>query len=110
MREALSESGLKEPTFDADGYFRTVFYRPGGVGMGTLGAGGSWESTQKGSQKTSQKIISLIAAKPEITIDEMADKLDISPRAVKKHLHNLKGTGLLKRIGPDKGGYWKAVQ
>jgi len=105
MREALAESGLKEPTFDTDGYFRAVFYRPEGVRLGTLGAGGSRESSQKGSQKTSQKIISLIVAKPEITIDEMADKLDISSRAVKKHLHNLKSKGLLKRIGPDKGGY-----
>jgi ATP-dependent DNA helicase RecG len=71
--------------------------------------GGSQKSTQEGSQKSSQRILALVAGRPEITIEEMAAALKISPRAVKKHLSNLKGKGLLKRVGPDKGGHWEVV-
>jgi len=36
----------------------------------------------------------------------LAQTIGISPRAVEKHLANLKQKGILKRIGPAKGGYW----
>lgn len=39
----------------------------------------------------------------------MSDKLKINPSAVQKHLNKLKQKGLLKRIGPDKGGYWEII-
>jgi type I restriction enzyme R subunit len=37
----------------------------------------------------------------------LAKRLGISPKAVEKHLANLKASDLLHRIGPDKGGHWK---
>lgn len=37
----------------------------------------------------------------------LAKRIGISPKAVEKHLANLKASGLLYRIGPDKGGHWK---
>ena len=37
----------------------------------------------------------------------MADSIGISERAVEKQLAKLKGKGVIDRIGPDKGGYWK---
>jgi predicted ArsR family transcriptional regulator len=44
------------------------------------------------------------------TIDDLSSQLAISPRAVKKHLRNLKKAGRLKRIGPDKGGDWEVAR
>jgi predicted HTH transcriptional regulator len=41
---------------------------------------------------------------------EAAAALGISRRAVGKHLAALKAKGLLKRIGPDKGGHWEVVK
>lgn len=64
----------------------------------------------KSSQKSSQKILDMILSNPYTTIKDMADTLHITDRAVKKNINNLKTEGLLKRIGPDKGGYWEAVK
>lgn len=75
---------------------------PAGVFQGT--------GSQKSSQKSSQKILDMILSNPHITIKDMADALKITDRAVKKNINNLKTEGLLKRIGPDKGGYWEVVK
>ena len=65
--------------------------------------------TQKSSQKSSQKILDMIVSNPHITIREMADVLKITDRAIKKNIESLKKEGVLKRVGPDKGGSWKVV-
>jgi len=39
----------------------------------------------------------------------MAAQIGISSRAVEKHIAALKSRGLLKRIGPAKGGHWELV-
>lgn len=71
---------------------------------------GSQKSSQKGSQKSSQKIIDTIKENPSVTIGELAIQLEISDRAIKKQLFKLKEKGLLKRIGPDKGGHWEVQE
>ena len=71
---------------------------------------GSQESSLNGSQKSSQKIIELIKNNPEITIEQIAQILKISDRAVKKHISNLKEKGIIRRIGADKGGHWEVVK
>ena len=68
------------------------------------------DTTQKSSQKSSQKIIKFIQDKPEITIIELAEILGVTSRAVAKQIAKLKEAGILKRIGPDKGGYWEVVE
>jgi ATP-dependent DNA helicase RecG len=65
--------------------------------------------TQKSSQKSSQKILDMIVSNPHITIREMADVLKITDRAIKKNIESLKKEGVLKRVGPDKGGSWEVV-
>jgi ATP-dependent DNA helicase RecG len=45
-----------------------------------------------------------------ITIPELAHQLTISETAVQNNIAKLKAKGLLERIGPDKGGYWKVKQ
>jgi len=58
-------------------------------------------------QKSSEKILEIIKNKPEISAQEIANIIIISPRAVEKNIAKLKQKGLLKRIGPAKGGYWE---
>ncbi|MBQ3778201.1 MAG: winged helix-turn-helix transcriptional regulator [Fibrobacter sp.] len=65
--------------------------------------------SQKGSQKSSQKILRLIAENARITTQEMADALGVSRRAIAKQLANMQAEGIVKRIGPDKGGYQKIL-
>jgi ATP-dependent DNA helicase RecG len=39
----------------------------------------------------------------------MADEIGISSRAVEKNLASLKKNGIINRIGPNRGGYWKIM-
>ena len=64
---------------------------------------------EKSSQKSSQKILELIAQNPKITTTEMDETLGISRRAIAKQITNLKNNNQLRRIGPDKGGHWEIV-
>ena len=45
-----------------------------------------------------------------MSTSELAEYLGISRRAVAKHIAALQSLGLLRRIGPDKGGYWEVVR
>ncbi|MGB4268225.1 MAG: HTH domain-containing protein [Spirochaetota bacterium] len=69
----------------------------------------SQKGSQKGSQKNSQKILELIKQNKQITIEELSNILGITDRAIKKNIAKLKQQGKLKRIGPDKGGYWEVI-
>ena len=44
-----------------------------------------------------------------ITTQEMADSIGIIRRTIAKHIRSLQDKGIIKRIGPDKGGYWEVV-
>jgi fido (protein-threonine AMPylation protein)/biotin operon repressor len=68
------------------------------------------ESSEKGSgkiEKSSEKIKGLIKHNTQITIKELAERLQVSTRAIEKNIAKLKSDGILQRIGADKGGYWK---
>jgi len=84
--------------------------------------GGVEDITQKTTQKglaeglverlaESQKIIlKLIKENPYISKKELSKTIGISTTAIDKNITRLKKKGVLKRIGPDKGGYWKVVK
>ena len=65
---------------------------------------------EKTTQKTTQKIIEAIANKSDITQKELAAVIGITEDGVKYHVTRLREKGVLKRIGPDKGGYWEVVK
>lgn len=67
------------------------------------------ETPQKTTQKSSQKVIELISVDDKITTQEMADKLEISRRAVAKTIAKLQSAGILRRVGPDKGGHREII-
>ena len=100
------------PIFEERQGFLIVTFKTSMVGKGVL-EGGVQKSTRKGAQKSTQKtsdmILAILAANPSSTMARMAEELCIHPSAVKKHLRNLKKQGRLRRIGPDKGGWWEVV-
>ena len=57
-------------------------------------------------QKSREKILNLLKAHPEYSARKLAEAIDISDKAVEKHLAKLKADGLIQREGPDKGGKW----
>jgi DNA-binding CsgD family transcriptional regulator len=68
------------------------------------------ESSLKSSLKSSQKILELISASPSITISEIADRLGMTTRGVDKNIKRLKEQGIIRRVGPDKGGHWEVIE
>lgn len=67
------------------------------------------ESSQKGSQKSSQKILAAMKAMPDVTVSELANAPGLSVAGVKKNIRKLKDANLVRRVGPDKGGHWEVV-
>jgi len=68
---------------------------------------GGKKNLQK-KQKRHQGIISLIRHNPQITTEEMAEKLDVKVRTIYRDLEELKH--LIEYVGPSKGGYWKLLK
>lgn len=68
------------------------------------------ETSQKTSQKTPQKIIELIRNNPYISTQEMADIIGIDRRNITRNLRGLYDRGVLRRVGPDKGGHWEIIE
>ncbi|WP_368666805.1 HTH domain-containing protein [Xenorhabdus sp. PB62.4] len=56
---------------------------------------------------TSQKILSVIALHPAITITQLADGLSVSRRTIERNIKILQDNGYLVRVGAKKGGYWR---
>ncbi|HRT18437.1 MAG TPA: winged helix-turn-helix transcriptional regulator [Candidatus Paceibacterota bacterium] len=56
------------------------------------------------------KILLLLKEKPSITKKQLSEILRISKIAVDKNIDKLKSLNLLKRVGPDKGGYWEVIE
>ncbi|PIY82409.1 MAG: hypothetical protein COX96_01930 [Candidatus Omnitrophica bacterium CG_4_10_14_0_2_um_filter_44_9] len=67
------------------------------------------KSSEKSIQKSIQKTLELVEQNSLITIAELAQQTGLSEPGIKKHLRKLQEQGLLRRIGPDKGGHWEVV-
>ncbi len=67
------------------------------------------ESTRKVPEKY-QKILDELIAKPSISRTELAKKLNEEPTTIQSKLRKLVKGGLIRRIGPDKGGHWKIAR
>jgi len=49
----------------------------------------------------------LLSENNTLSAASIANLIGITPKAVEKQLSRLKSDGVLRRIGPDKGGYWQ---
>jgi len=72
--------------------------------------GSAGETAQESSVKSSVKILEAIREDNAITAAELSRHLGLTRRAVEKQLAKLKLDGVLRRVGPDKGGVWQIVQ
>jgi len=112
--EECQESNVKVEFNRAKAGFVVVFYRPkweegGGLIEGSEKSSekGSEKSSEKGSEKSSEKVIGAIKKNPSVSAQDLSKILGITSRAVEKHLSRLKKGGIIKRIGPDRGGRWE---
>ncbi|RLG14267.1 MAG: hypothetical protein DRN71_03385, partial [Candidatus Nanohalarchaeota archaeon] len=69
--------------------------------------------SEKWSETLSERqigILKIIIDNPNISRKELSNSIGINQSAIQKHLDTLKKKGLLKRIGPDKGGHWQVTE
>jgi len=75
----------------------------------------AWENDQKTTRKrlenvidkTQNDIILEIKQDNAITIKQLSERLNFGITKIKSNITKLKELGILKRVGPDKGGYWE---
>ena len=62
------------------------------------------------TEKTTEKILSLILENPNITTEELARVCDMTPDGVYYHTKRLREKGVLIREGGRKEGHWVVVK
>lgn len=100
IKEVMEEYGISVVFEVSEHWFSVIFQR-------------KIETSKKGGQILSERqkeILAIIGKKPTITREELCEALKINSSAVQKHMVILKKKGLIKRVGPDKGGYWEVVK
>jgi len=126
-----AQSGVKaEFSFSKTG-FRVIFYRNENIkNAGEKGAEKGLEKVlEKGLEKVlgkdiekvlnekgirltfnQKQIVVYLLENPRDTNKQLSKKVGISERKIRENIKKLKIFGLLSRIGPDKGGYWKVIK
>lgn len=57
-----------------------------------------------------EKVIQIIKEKPDVTIKEIATRLGKSNRWAEEQIRKMKEQKIIRRVGPDKGGYWELIK
>ena len=60
--------------------------------------------------ETVEKIVNILSQSPSATVRELSEILGLSRRGVEEQMKSLKQKGIIRCIGPDKGGYWEVVK
>lgn len=66
-------------------------------------------TVEKVKLNTADRIVALIKENPRHSAKSLAQAIGISSKGIEKQLAKLKAQGVLRRIGPDKGGTWKVA-
>ncbi len=80
------------------------------VENGKSGLKSAEKSAEKNLSASAEKIILCMKNNSAITIAELCEETGLSDRGVRKNIEKLKANGLIRRIGPDRGGYWEIVK
>lgn len=55
-------------------------------------------------------ILNAMQQDPKVSAAKIAIQLGVSSRSVEKHIRNMREKGIIRRIGPDKGGFWEIIE
>ena len=58
---------------------------------------------------TRAKIVRIIWKNPNATAQSISKEINIASHNVQEHLRKLQEQGVIRRIGPDKGGHWEII-
>lgn len=57
-----------------------------------------------------ETIVKLIMNDKHITLNEIANKIEMSQKSVERSIKKLKADGVIDRVGHDRGGYWRIMR
>lgn len=103
----MNINNLPKPKFEVfvDGFRVTLFKSPQKTAHITI-----QKTTQitprKTRVETRDAMLRLIKGNPSITRKELPNFLNLTVKGIDWNIKQLKNTGILRRIGPDKGGHW----
>jgi ATP-dependent DNA helicase RecG len=60
-------------------------------------------------EKAVEMILEIIRQDPKVTQAGLAAGTGLTRRGVEWNLKNLKASGRIRRVGPDKGGHWEVL-
>lgn len=69
----------------------------------------SAEMSVKNRLKTPELILKVLSEEPNLTLNEVAERIGKSTRTVERTASALVKTGRLRFVGPRKGGYWEVL-
>ena len=110
--ERCEKAGLRTPEFYQDEDFRTILWRPESTedqDSEQHVAPDHISGSQETPQETPQKILELVKENAYITTQRMADLIGIDRSNVARAIKKLQLQGILRRVGPDKGGHWEII-
>jgi ATP-dependent DNA helicase RecG len=61
------------------------------------------------SEKTSEKIVTALESDRHLSISDLSAMIGVTTRSIERNIQKLQKQGRLRRVGPDKGGYWEVV-
>ncbi len=110
IHDGFESAGLPMPKIDASEGGVLVTFRRNNVNSNlNESVRGNVLKGQKTSQKTSQKIVEHIRNNNDISTQEMANIIGIDRRNIARQIKNLQAKGIIRRVGPDKGGHWEVI-
>lgn len=62
------------------------------------------------SGKMSGKIVELIVQNKKVTVPEISKEIGVTERTIYRQISDLKEKNIIRRVGPDKGGYWEVIE
>jgi len=114
--EACRKAGLPDPEFsELTGGFLVAFTKAptdevekgSEKGKKKRLVEGLAERLVEGLAESQRKMLDLIKRNPRVSKKELSAKIGISTTAIDKNIAQLKKKGILRRVGPDKGGHWE---
>ena len=112
INKEIKSLGLKKALFEYNDYsFTTMFFdkryieETVGEDLERLG-----ERVTERVTENQRNILKAISKNKFITTKDLAGIISISLRKIKENISKLKKKGLLKRVGPAKGGYWEILK
>ena len=115
----LKESGtIRRIGSDRDGYWEIVEKNETESSLKSINKNGTVNDTENVLENDTvndrmdneKKLLFAIIEHPNYTYEQYTELIHISRRTIARMLKNLHENGIIRRVGPDKGGHWEVIE